>query len=105
MRDDKKEKSFDFAKVFTALGISVDLRNFAEGRIFFSNTEKRVADLKAVISVLDGQLFGRLGKFCLTEVTRHACEATSDAIDRRCRLALIRFLARLESNAGRRIML
>ena len=41
--DDKKEKSFDFAKVFTALGISVDLNSFLDGKISFSNTERRVA--------------------------------------------------------------
>ena len=82
--DDKKEKSFDFAKVFTALGISFDLRSFGEGKIFFSNTEGRVADLKALVTATldlgqlphaaallrgklqfaNGQLFGRIGKCC-----------------------------------------
>ena len=123
--DDKKEKSFNFAKVFTALGISVDLSSFLDGRIFFSNTERRIADIKDLVtSVLslgslphaaalklrgklqfaNGQLFGRLGKACLTEVTRHAYEAPSEHIDPKCRLALVRFLRRLEKNAGRIIM-
>ena len=115
--DDKKEKSFDFAKTFTALGISLDLGHFLSGKIFFSNSEKRVADLKDLITTVlelghlphaaalklrgklrraNGQLFGRLGKTCLTEVTRHAYDTVSGVLDAKCRLALLRFLTRLE---------
>ena len=109
--DDKKEKSFDFARQFTALGICVGLTNFLSGKIYFSNTEKRIADLKdMVLTVLksgslrhaaalklrgklqfaNGQLFGRLGRMCLTETTKHAYESLSDRIDRKCRNALAR---------------
>ena len=60
--------------------------------------------LRGKMQFANGQLFGRLGKTCLTEVTRHAYESSSALLGRRCRLSLIRFMQRLESNAGRVIV-
>lgn len=40
----------DFAKIFGALGIQIYLSGMLNGGVPFSNTEKRVADLKNLIS-------------------------------------------------------
>ena len=60
--------------------------------------------LRGKLQFVNGQLFGRLGRMCLTEITKHAYEALTDRMDRKCRSALVRFLERLEKNAGRVIM-
>ena len=87
------DKALAFGPSFGALGIHIHLSAFERGFIEFSNTDKRKHDLKClVLSIVsngelsqaealklrgrlqfaDGQLFGRLGKLCLKEITSHA---------------------------------
>ncbi|CAE7317302.1 unnamed protein product [Symbiodinium microadriaticum] len=49
-----RHASRDFAELFVALGIQVDLGTFLQGQNFFCNTDKRIAELKCSIqSFLD----------------------------------------------------
>jgi hypothetical protein len=87
------DKAEDFAKEFGALGIRIMLEESATGVVKFTNTESRAAELKSIINTIigkgsmtlveaqrlrgrmqfmDGQLFGRLGKLCMREVTNHS---------------------------------
>ena len=116
------DKAKCFAECLVALGISVNLRCVASGKIFFTNTEARVAELKAsILSILDAGtlpvhealrlrgrmmfanafLFGRSGKECLKAVGDHANTDGSEKISHSLKKALIRFLHRLEEGAPR----
>ena len=116
------DKAKCFAECLVALGISVNLRCMASGMIFFTNTEARVAELKAtILNILDagvlpvhealrlrgrmmfanGFLFGRSGKECLKAVGDHAYNDGDERIPRSLRKALVRFLHRLEEGAPR----
>ena len=87
------DKAKPFAQLFSALGISVDLRNFLSGQVFFTNTERRIAELQSSLQAVlsagrlpswealrlrgrlqfaDGQLFGRSGRGFLQALTDHA---------------------------------
>ena len=80
------EKADPFGKSFSALGIQISLDHFREGRVDFSNTQRRISEvcdlidgyiasgklcskeavrLRGRLQFADGQLFGRLGKLCL----------------------------------------
>ena len=69
-----------------------------DGLVKFSNAEKRSTELVSTINsilqkgsmtlleaqkprgrmqFMDGQLFGRLGKLCMREVTNHTCDFSS----------------------------
>ena len=84
------DKSSEFSKKFSALGIEVNLENLSNGFAEFKNTDRRVAELCGYIDkalsdnaltlldaqklrgrmqFADGQLFGRLGRLCLRAVT------------------------------------
>ena len=90
---DKGDKARDFARQFSALGISIVLFEFCTGSVSFDNTSSRKAD---IVSSLDqivadrkldrmsalklrgrlqfaaGQVFGRVAKKSLAVVTSHA---------------------------------
>jgi len=105
------DKAEDCSKEFGALGIRIILEDSASGLVKFTNTEKRSAELISIINnllckgsmtlveaqrlrgrmqLMDGQLFGRLGKLCMREVTNHSltpnttklCKRTVDAMQR-----------------------
>jgi hypothetical protein len=103
------DKALSFGPSFGALGIQIDLSEFERGFIEFSNTDKRKQDLKSLVSTIvstgelsqaealklrgrlqfaDGQLFGRLGKLCLKEITSHAFSSAGSKIDARLRKLL-----------------
>ena len=116
------EKAKCFAECLVALGISVNLRCMASGKIFSTNTEARVAEIKAaILNILDagslpahealrlrgrlmfanGFLSGRSGKECLKAVGDHAYADGDERISQSLKKALIRFLHRLEEGAPR----
>ena len=118
------DKAMPFDTVFGALGIQIDLSGFSKGFVEFSNTEKHKHDLsEMVLSVLstgslsppealklrgrlqfaDGQLFGRLGKLCLKEITNHAFSAGSSSISIRLRQLLQLFQSQLLQGPPRKI--
>ena len=118
------DKALPFGNVFGALGIQVDLSCFDRGFIEFSNTEKRRLELCQLIdSILasrrlssvdalkvrgrlqfaDGQLFGRVGKLCLNEVTSHAFASVSSEISDRLHSLLSMFKCQLSSGPPRQI--
>ena len=119
------DKSHDFAECFQALGIAIDLRSSLDGLIFFRNTEKRVAEIKAFVEKVietgrlphhealrlrgrcqfaDSQIFGRTGKKCLGLITEHAY-GQHETISHELRNSLERFLIRLGVGAPRLIKL
>ena len=84
------EKAECFSREFGALGIRIILDDASKGLVKFTNTEKRASELVSTINgilqkgsmtlieaqklrgrmqFMDGQLFGRLGKLCMREVT------------------------------------
>ena len=110
------DKALPFGPNFGALGIQIDLSCFDRGFAEFSNTEKRRAELGLLVdSVLsartlsqadalklrgrlqfaDGQLFGRVGKLCLNEITSHAFSGSSAAISDRLAMLLGLFRSQL----------
>ena len=118
------DKAMPFDSIFGALGIQVDLSGFSKGFVEFSNTEKRKHDLnEMVLEVLtsgvlsptealklrgrlqfaDGQLFGRLGKLCLKEITNHAFSSDSHSINMRLRQLLQLFQSQLLEGPPRKI--
>ena len=95
------EKDLPFADRFKALGIEIDCTKWPEGKVAFSNTEKRVTELLATIDeilatkslskqaalVLRGrmqfakaQLWGRSANLCLSAITSHAFSPDGDAL-------------------------
>lgn len=115
------DKSLDFAECFQALGIVIDLSRVRDGLVFFKNTERRVAEIKAFVGKVlddgrlphhealrlrgrcqfaDSQIFGRVGKKCLSLITAHAF-GLGESIGLELRVALERFLLRLEVEATR----
>ena len=77
------DKAMSFSQVFTALGVELQLSRASDGMVEFANTEKRRAELIETISgilkcgsmtlveaqklrgrmqLMDGQLFGRVGR-------------------------------------------
>ena len=118
------DKSSEFSTKFSALGIEVDLTNFAQGFVEFKNTSKRVLELCGYIDkaltdgelklldsqklrgrmqFADGQLFGRLGRLCLRAVTEHAYSGKGPKIKTGCIQALQRFKDFLQHSPPRRI--
>ena len=116
------EKADEFSRLVTALGIQVDLSKLAEGRIFFSNAEKRVAELvhlingfldRGLMSTLEaqklrgrmqfayGQLFGRVGKLCMAAVTHQVFVLKPGRIGKSCIAALKRFRTSLQTSLPR----
>ena len=121
-RDGDKALAFD--RCFGALGIHIDLSNFDRGFVEFSNTEKRKHELKEIIETIleegvlslpnslklrgrlqfaEGQLFGRIGKLCLNEITNHAFSSSSSKIGSRLRQLLMLFKTQLLEGPPRRI--
>ncbi|CAE7258535.1 unnamed protein product [Symbiodinium sp. CCMP2592] len=117
------DKSHDFAKCFTALGIVADLSKVCDGVIYFKNTERRIEEIKSFVQKVledgrlphhealrlrgrcqfaDSQIFGRTGKKCLGLITAHAY-GLEEAISHELRVSLERFLQRLECVAPRLI--
>ena len=109
---------------FGALGIHIDLSNFDRGFIEFSNTEKRKQALQVIISSIletgvlslpdslklrgrlqfaEGQLFGRIGKLCLNEITNHAFSSGSSKVGSRLRQLLMLFKTQSLEGPPRRI--
>eukprot|EP00435_Cladocopium_sp_Y103_P050486 s403_g15.t1 len=103
------EKDLPFAASFKALGVEVNLSNWAEGSITFGNTQKRVAELiKTIDDVLNtklltmhaaqvlrgrmqfakSQLWGRAAKLCLSAVTSHAFSDSVPVVQQRTFQAL-----------------
>ena len=118
------DKALPFGPNFGALGIQVDLSCFEKGFAEFSNTEKRRSELcQLVDSILstrilssadalklrgrlqfaDGQLFGRIGKLCLNEVTSHAFVSGTNEIGDRLYSLLSLFKNQLVSGPPRQI--
>ena len=115
------DKAAVFGTNFNALGVSISLDSYLEGRVHFSNTEARVDELSASILAVakagilghkeslklkgrlqfaDGQLFGRLGKLCLKEVSNHAFGSSSRISDR-CSKLLSLFVEQLKMGPSR----
>ncbi|CAL1133476.1 unnamed protein product [Cladocopium goreaui] len=120
------DKADGFCREFGALGIRIILDEADKGLIKFTNTEKRSMELVDTINALlckgsmttleaqrlrgrmqfmDGQLFGRLGKLCMREVTNHSCELKTSRLSKRTFDALKRFTIFLEHAEPRRIHL
>ena len=118
------DKALPFGSSFGALGIHIDLLGFQRGFVEFSNTDRRKADLKELILSIveagllshadalklrgrlqfaDGQLFGRLGKLCLKEITDHAFSASGSKISSRLRQLLTLFQSQLLEGPPRKI--
>ena len=120
------DKAEAFSREFGALGIRINLEDTDKSLVKFTNTEKRSSELVNTISELlakgsmttleaqklrgrmqfmDGQLFGRLGKLCMREVTTHAFDAKTSRLGTRTCDALRRFMVFLEHAEPRRIHL
>ena len=120
------DKADGFCREFGALGIRIILNEADKGLIQFTNTEKRSMELINTINALlckgsmttleaqrlrgrmqfmDGQLFGRLGKLCMREVTNHSCDQKSSKLSKRTVDALKRFTIFLEHAEPRRLHL
>ena len=118
------EKALAFDHFFGALGIHVGLTNFDRGFVEFSNTEKRKQELKDLISSIleagvlslpdalklrgrlqfaEGQLFGRIGKLCLKEITSHAFSSGGGKLCSRLRQLLALFMSHSLDGPPRRI--
>eukprot|EP00435_Cladocopium_sp_Y103_P018570 s3790_g4.t1 len=118
------DKAQAFGPNFGALGIQIDISNFELGYVEFSNTEKRKAELQDLVSHIldsgelshadalklrgrlqfaDGQLFGRIGKLCLKEITSHAFQADSSKIGSRLKTLLKMFSHYIQDGSPRRI--
>eukprot|EP00435_Cladocopium_sp_Y103_P006748 s5076_g2.t1 len=118
------DKAQAFGPNFGALGIQIDISNFELGYVEFSNTEKRKAELQDLVSHIldsgelshsdalklrgrlqfaDGQLFGRIGKLCLKEITSHAFQADSSKIGSRLKTLLKMFSHYIQDGPPRRI--
>ena len=117
------DKAAVFGMDFNALGVSISLKAYLEGGVHFSNTEKRIGELSTSVSAVvtagtlshkdalklkgrlqfaDGQLFGRLGKLCLKEVSNHAFGNSSQLSDR-CSKFLSLFMEQLQNGRPRLI--
>ena len=116
------DKADEFSKEFGALGIRILLDKSSAGLIHFSNTEKRSSELIETINNLlskgsmtlvesqrlrgrmqfmDGQLFGRLGKLCMREVSNHSLSnhsltPTNTKMSKRTMDAMQRFVEHAE---------
>ena len=120
------DKAEDFSKEFCALGIRIILEDSASGLVKFTNTEKRSAELISIINNLlckgsmslveaqrlrgrmqfmDGQLFGRLGKLCMREVTNHSLTPNTTKLCKRTVDAMQRFAIFLEHAEPRKLHL
>ena len=116
------DKAQPFALSFHALGIKVDLSKFCEGSVLFSNTEKRISELRDTFQKIletgllpqsfalklrgrmqfaDGQLFGRTGKACMRTITSFAYGDAGPVLTPAARNAIARFLKRLCADAPR----
>ena len=117
-------KAADFADLFKALGIMVDLSRSSEGLALFRNTDKRTSELaEALREVLtaggltsheanrlrgrmqfaDGQLFGRSSRLCLKALSDHAIKTgTFNLSEQACR-DIERFICFLTKGAPRRV--
>ena len=117
-----KCKPFDTS--FAALGVCVNLRQFPDGYVEFSNTPKRVAELiesinsfltKGSMSLVegqrlrgrmqfsDGQLFGRMGRLCMRAVNNHIFSGKGCKIPAECSSAMQRFACFLNTSVPRKI--
>ena len=120
------EKADGFATEFGALGIRIILEESASGIVKFTNTEKRSAELIGIINSLinkgtmtlveaqrlrgrmqfmDGQLFGRLGKLCMREVTNHSLTPAVTKLSKKTTDALQRFVLFLQHAEPRKLHL
>ena len=105
-------KAPDFKGKANALGVAVDVSSLHTGVVRIDNTESRKDDLsKLVQSILStgtltsiealklrgrmqftaGQLFGRVARMCLNQVTQHAYHATGTQISLETSTALSRY--------------
>eukprot|EP00435_Cladocopium_sp_Y103_P070991 s38_g36.t1 len=110
------DKDKPFAMVFKALGVEIDCTECRNGRVMFSNTQKRVSELVSSIDhvlqsrsmttheaqVMRGrmqfaksQIFGRSARLCLGAVTSHAFSDTVPDVSERTISALACFKASL----------
>lgn len=115
------EKCQQFSSEVSALGIKVCLKDFSRGKVYFDNTEKRKQDLSDLIQetlksknvtqkegqvlrgklqFADSQVYGRLSKLCLAEVSK-LCASGGKALDGQAEMALKRFLGFLSSGKPR----
>ena len=115
-----------FSSSFQALGIQVELDRFNLGVITFANTAKRASELIGVIDAVltkgsmsqaeslrlrgrmqfaEGQVFGRIGRLCLREITRHAFEGSTDVLGHDCKEAFEMFRELLSQNRPRELAL
>ena len=118
------DKALPFGHDFGALRIQINLSSFSRGFIEFSNTDKRKDDLKCLVASIldtgtlsqaealklrgrlqfaDGQLFGRLGKLCLKEITSHAFSSSGSKVGSRLRQLLQLFQCHLLDGPSRKI--
>ncbi|CAL1145278.1 unnamed protein product [Cladocopium goreaui] len=120
------DKADGFCREFGALCIRIILDEADKGLVKFTNTAKRSMELVDTINALltkgsmttleaqrlrgrmqfmDGQLFGRLGKLCMREVTNHSCDSKTSRLSGRTMDALKRFTIFLEHAEPRLIHL
>ena len=120
------DKAEDYSKEFGALGIRIMLGESHLGVVKFTNTAKRSAELINIIDsiigkgfmtlveaqrlrgrmqFMDGQLFGRLGRLCMREVTNHTMVTNSTRLSKRTVDAMRRFAIFLEHAEPRQLSL
>lgn len=117
-------KAPDFASSPNALGVSLDVSSMHLGTVKIDNTTSRKDDLKLMVeNVLShnaltsidalklrgrmqftaGQLFGRIARMCLNQVTQHAYPSTKSTLEPETAAALKRYSNFLLSGKPRTI--
>ena len=115
-------KASPFRESFEALGMEVDLSQSNSGRVFFTNTPKRVSELcetlgyfiekgslsqplalrlRGRMQLADSQIFGRMSKLCLRAITKHAYGDASEALSAGALEAMVRFKTAVGNNIPR----
>ena len=118
------DKDLPFATKFKALGVEIDCEDWKHGRVYFSNTEKRIKELietidKALLSgrlskqealvlrvrmqFAKAQMWGRSAKLCLAAVTSHAYNGLGSALCERTVESLKTFRSCLQEAKPREI--
>ena len=103
------EKAPEFAELFSALGVSINVSQFHRGLVMVGNTESRRKELVELLEALietqvlhkaealrlrgrlqfaAGNVFGRIARASLAVITQHAYHSHSPRLDQKAVLAL-----------------
>ena len=103
------EKAPEFAELFSALGVSINVSQFHRGLVTVGNTESRRKELVELLETLiktqtlqkaealrlrgrlqfaAGNVFGRIARASLAVITQHAYHSHSPKLDQKAILAL-----------------